>query len=348
MCYCRLKDCDVTWLYGPLQCCSKHLNPSHTEPSSVSLSKMDSFVNLKKKPILKKRSWSEIMLQVSASSVKQATAAVQAQETRGVLKHKTDLSNTDFYATFSLSTRRSSFGTNSSLPLSTESSNMSSPFPKRKHIHFNEQVEQCIAIDVEEDNEFEADQMDADSDADNGIMMKRIRPKKRGPAPKRRSRKSTTAEGKIIAKLSSTTLKYREDTPEHRETAMKHSTGVCRSPLISPSSCQETLRPTKKSSRFFLGDEDDDDDGMSDNTLASRSGWQSPPAGEAGAGLHQTPSTGSLSDDPAGMRRTPSGMLMPCEEGDVPSGDGILGRLIDTVNTARDITHVIWNVGWRK
>ncbi|KAJ4186645.1 hypothetical protein NW759_016934 [Fusarium solani] len=28
--------------------------------------------------------------------------------------------------------------------------------------------------------------------------------------------------------------------------------------------------------------------------------------------------------------------------------DGIFGRVIDTVNTARDIAHVIWNVGWRK
>lgn len=286
---------------------------------------------------------------VSASLLKQATAAVQAQETRGVLKHRTDRSNTDFYVTFPLSTRRASLGTNSSMDPSTESSNISSPFPERKHIHFNEQVEQCIAIDVKDDDdeeEFHQDPMDIDSDSEDGVMMKRTRSKKRGPALKRRSKKSATAEGKIIAKLPSTTLKYREDTPEPRETAMKHSTGVYRSPLISPSSSQETLRPAKKSSKFFFGEENVDvDEEMSDNTLVSRSGWRSPPASTV---LHRSPSTGSLSDEPAGMRRTPSGMLMPCEEGDVPVGDGILGRVIDTVNTARDIAHVIWNVGWRK
>jgi hypothetical protein len=41
-------------------------------------------------------------------------------------------------------------------------------------------------------------------------------------------------------------------------------------------------------------------------------------------------------------------MFMPYEEGEMQSGDGIFGRVIDTVNTARDIAHVIWNVGWRK
>jgi hypothetical protein len=44
-------------------------------------------------------------------------------------------------------------------------------------------------------------------------------------------------------------------------------------------------------------------------------------------------------------------MLMPYEEaGPAASGssEGIFGRVVDTVNTARDIAHVIWNVGWRK
>ncbi|RKK79928.1 hypothetical protein BFJ68_g16190 [Fusarium oxysporum] len=48
------------------------------------------------------------------------------------------------------------------------------------------------------------------------------------------------------------------------------------------------------------------------------------------------------------MRRTPSGMFFPYEEGGVSPTDGILGRVINTVNTARDIAHVIWSGGWRK
>ncbi|KAG5978022.1 hypothetical protein E4U55_006411 [Claviceps digitariae] len=354
-----LKDCDVTWLYGPLQCGTKSLNnPTGTDPSSVTLSKSDSLVNLDKKPILKKRSMSEVMLQrslISASLLKQATAAVQAQENRGGLKHKTEKHNiTDYYVTYPLSLRRESQATtnSSSLAASTDSSNLSSPFPERKHIHFNEQVEQYIAINMKDDDEddfFGQDQFGQDSDSDAGaLMMKRIKTKKRTASlSKRRSKKPTISEGKIIAKLPSTTLKYRKDTPEPHETAMKHSTGVNRSPMISPSSSQETLRPIKHASRFFFGEAEHDED-IGDGVFSPNAGWRSPSGTQFGGGLHRSPSGGSLMDEPAGMRRTPSGMFMPCEEDEMAAGDGIFGRVIDTVNTARDIAHVIWNVGWRK
>ena len=51
-----------------------------------------------------------------------------------------------------------------------------------------------------------------------------------------------------------------------------------------------------------------------------------------------------------GMRRTPSGMFMPYDDDEEESfvHTGVLGRLVDTVNTARDIATVVWNVGWRK
>jgi hypothetical protein len=78
----RLKDSDVTWLYGPLQPGSdKTLKIRSCSPaSSTRISKSNPFLN--KKPILKKRSTSEIMLQRSlfgSSQVKQAIAAVQVQ-----------------------------------------------------------------------------------------------------------------------------------------------------------------------------------------------------------------------------------------------------------------------------
>lgn len=342
----RLKDCDVTWLYGPLQSRSTNLYTSHTEPSSSALSKTGSLINLKKKPILKKRSMSEVMLQRSLSSaslLKQATASVQAQETRGVLRPHLGRSNTD-YATFPFSSRRVS-QENCSLGPSTESSGITSPSVERKHIHFNEQVEQCIAVDVKCDDEDDVDasRFAEESDSSDGVMMKRMRSKKRAPPSKKRSKRAVSIDGKIIAKLPSTTLKYREDTPEPRETAMKHSTGTSRGSILSPSSSQETLRPTKPSSRFFFGEDEDD---MDDEIMGTDSGWRSPPAD--GSGVGRPTSTSSLCDEPEGMRRTPSGMFMPYEEGDLAAGDGIFGRVIDTVNTARDIAHVIWNVGWRK
>ncbi|KAF4830380.1 hypotheticall protein [Colletotrichum tropicale] len=345
-----LKDCDVTWLYGPLQTGPNTLNPISTDPNSARLTKNNSFVN--KKPILKKRSMSEIMLQrsLSASSlVKQAAAAVQAQEKDGrrrLARPTLERASTD-YVTFPFSSRRLSRESSNLCPSST-SSGIISPSSEKKHIHFNEQVSQCIAVDIkgddDEDEDADTERYD-NSDSDEGaIMMKRSKTKKKMPLIRKKSAKAAAAaEGKTIAMLPSTTLKYREDTPEPQETAMKHSTGVYRSPIMSPSSSQETLRPSKGSGKFLF---DDDDDEEEDDASM---GWQSPTkTDDKSTGLQRSSSTSSLNAEPAGMRRTSSGMFMPYEEGESSSNEGIIGRVIDTVNTARDIAHVIWNVGWRK
>ncbi|EFQ29404.1 protein phosphatase type 1 complex subunit Hex2/Reg1 [Colletotrichum graminicola] len=344
-----LKDCDVTWLYGPLQTGPNTLNPITTDPNSARLTKNNSFVN--KKPILKKRSMSEVMLQrsLSASSLlKQAAAAVQAQEKDGrrrLARPTLERATTD-YVTFPFSSRRLSRESSNLCPSST-SSGIISPSSEKKHIHFNEQVSQCIAVDIkgddDEDEEAGTEQYDNSDSDECGVMMKRSRTKKKMPLLRKKSVKiAAAAEGKTIAMLPSTTLKYREDTPEPQETAMKHSTSY-RSPIISPSSSQETLRPSKGSGKFFFDDEDEEEN-------AASMGWQSPTRSDdnKSTGLQRSSSTNSLNAEPAGMRRTSSGMFMPYEEGESSSNEGIIGRVIDTVNTARDIAHVIWNVGWRK
>ncbi|CAK7223203.1 protein phosphatase regulator [Sporothrix curviconia] len=426
-----LKDCDVTWLYGPLQTGHITLNPAQVA-DSVELTKSNSFLASQKKPILKKRSMSEIMLQrsLSASSlIKQAAAAVQAQQkdsgARRMSRPRLERATTD-YVTFPFSSRQYSTGPPSMLP-STSSSGIVSPSSERRHIHFNEQVEQCIAVDVkgdDEDDSIMTVHYNYDSDSDDGaIMMKRTASKPR--MQRRRSSHAHPNESKTIAMLPSTTLKYREDTLELPGTgstgsAMKHS---YRSPVLSPSSSQETLRPSKTSGKFFHEDDDDDeeqdededdeiseaqyvvqqpedndddddhdDDDDSENdsddrnygmsmggpkrhtigllssastsrlgghsinsalhassTFADNSlGGSSSSTGSGGGGLKRTTSTNSLSAEPAGMRRTASGMFMPYDEGEPAGGanGGLLGRVIDTVNTARDIVHVIWNVGW--
>lgn len=316
------------------------------------LSKSESLVSLDKKPILKKRSMSEIMLQrslTSSSLLKQATAAVQAQETGAVLRPTMARASTVCCLTFPLSVRRSSAETSSSLARSMDSSGDSSPSTERKHIHFNEQVEQCIAVEVKRDDDDDDADLDGYSDSDDGVVMKRVVPKRRAPLARIRTRTAAYVEGRTIAMLPSTTLKYREDMPGPPEAALKHGNGAPASPLISPSS-QETLRPPKHASAFFFGDDADvdDDAAAGDGPRGLAPGPLSPPPDRAGGGLQRSTSTGSLSDQPAGMRRTSSGMFMPFEGGDASPGDGILGRVIDTVNTARDIAHVIWNVGRRK
>lgn len=329
---------------------------------NVGLSKSNSFIQSqsKKKPILKKRSMSEIMLQKSLSSsslVKQAAAAVQAQQReqpRGIrvsARPKYERAATD-YVTFPFSSRRMSHETMSGQP-SSSTSGMVSPNSERKHIHFNEKVEQCIAVDVKGDDDEDVDSdrynYDFDSDSDDGIMMKRATPKKRKPILRRKPSKFDKSEKSTINMLPPTTLKYREDTPEPHETALKHS---YRSPVLSPSSSQETLRPSKKSSSkmFFVDDdEDEDEDDEQNNDLFSPAINSPPPGGfgSSSSGFRRTTSSSSLNAAPAGMKRTESGMFMPYEEGETAS-EGIVGFVLDTVNTARDIAHVVWNVGWRR
>jgi hypothetical protein len=308
---------------------------------------------------------SELMLQRSLSTsslVKQAAAAVQAQQNQGILRvgrrPGLERSTTD-YLTFPFSSRHIS--RNHTTVHSASSSGAGTPSGERKHIHFNEQVVQCIAIDVKgEDEEDDVDVTrlvyDSDSDDDDGgIVMKRTNAKKRRPILKRSRSSASSVESKTIAMLPSTTLKYREDTPEPAETAMKHSTSY-RSPVMSPSSSQETLKPSKPSRNFSFADDDSDEEEEEDDDddegpmMSIRSGSKSGASSSSG-GFKRSSSSSSLSAEPTGMRRTASGMFMPYEEGeDEPrsTSEGVFGRVIDTVNTARDIAHVIWNVGWRR
>jgi hypothetical protein len=248
---------------------------------------------------------------------------------------------------------------NPSTLTSISSSGLASPgSTDRKHIHFNEQVEQCIALDMKEDDDEEAEAhaiYDDDSDSDDGgIMMKRSNLNKRLP-PLHRSttpRPSFSADNKTIAMLPSTTLKYREDTPEPQETALKHSSnGFWSGSNLSPSPSQETLRPSKPSTRILLGDdeEDDDMDWQPPNAFANRKDSMAVTQERFNNPMLTSGSSSSLNGEPSGMRRTPSGMFMPYEEDedDVVS-EGLFGKVVDTVNTAKDIAHVIWNVGWRR
>jgi hypothetical protein len=356
----RLKDCDVTWLYGPLQTGSDKAfrlpSPSSSPLGSSRISKSNSFLH--KKPILKKRSMSEIMLQKSLSSsslLKQAAAAVQAQQSQG-LRPNIGRATSDFPTLYS---RRFSQGNHPGMLSSVTSSALESPYPgERKHIHFNESVEQCIAIDMkgdddEPDNHAVSD--DSDSDDDGGLLMKRSNSSRKLPPLRRSStpKQSFNADSKTIAKLPSTTLKYRENTPEPQETAMKHSSGFWngKSKLLSPSPSQETLRPSKPSTRILVGEDEDDEDmdwqpsssfgNRKDGIVINQDRYNS---------LHPSGSSSSLNGEPSsGMRRTPSGMFMPYEEDeDTVVSEGLFGKVVDTVNTAKDIAHVIWNVGWRR
>jgi hypothetical protein len=388
-----LKDCDVTWLYGPLQPASNRITSKHASEPASRLSKTNSFLH--KKPILKKRSMSEVMLQnsLSASSlVKQAAAAVQAQQqAKGILlEPRRDRGlfgggRVGMYMDFGPSSLQSQ-STSRDPPVDYFSSRSTSGLQtpdhggERKHIRFDDKVEQCIAVDCkdgdyddeeEEDNNRAWSMNDDDDSSDDGVvMMKRSRKKR--PLSRTNSRASFSGDNKTIAKLPSTTLKYRTDSPgvpdDHPQPPSHHSLGLVRSSGLSPSPSQETLRPSKPSSNFLIpefenDDDEEDEDGDEEEDEGLTMAVPSKPfqASQDASGRvrsmggHDSGSGGSdsRSGDKAdasagGLRRTASGMFMPYEEQDQDvAPPGIIGKVVDTVNTARDIAHVIWNVGWR-
>ena len=181
------------------------------------------------------------------------------------------------------------------------------------------------------------------------LVMKPVRQSSKAKISSSRNtpRNSFSNDSKSIAMLPATTLNFRSDTPEPRESSTRSTDKIWNaSPKLSHSTSQQTLRPSSPTHNFLLGDEEEDVD----------LNWQPSAAGGRRGSIYPR---GGLriddedEDDPErdGWRRTPSGMFMPYEEeeqDDEPASNGVLGRVIDTVNTAKDIAHVIWNVGWHR
>lgn len=350
----RMKDHDVTWLYGPLQTGSVNAFNLNPAPPASRLSRSNSFAS--KKPILKKRSLSEIMLQRSLSSstlMKQATDAIRAQQPRKRLQDQPVLGDralSDLGTSSEPETplTRSTTNTSTEHTASVSTSGVQTPCTKR-HIHFNNKVEQCIAINKEVDDRSEYDKAvhdDEDSSEDDMLVM---RPVKNATKAKIKSAPSTprnsfSSDSKTIAMLPSTTLNYRGDTPDPAEQKSKQKENFWnRGSNLSPSPSQQTLRPSP-STNFLLDDEDEDAD----------INWQ--PSASSGRrdslyprhGIQLDASDEDVDAEHSGLRRTPSGMFMPYEDEDDVGNAGLLGRVVDTVNTAKDIAHVIWNVGWHR
>ena len=345
-----MKDHDVTWLYGPLQTGNpRPLDPRSTPPTSQ-ISRSNSFGS--KKPILKKRSLSELMLQRSLSSstlMKQATDALRAQQPGKRLRERPilrDRAASDFTSSSNSTTPGGeSAATSSSVLLSANPSGRQTPCTK-KHIHFNDKVEQCIAINKGRDDhgDYYCAVHDDSSSDDELLTMKPVDRPRAALSNPSTPRNSFSSENKTIAMLPSTTLNYRGDTPEPAEQQAKQKASFWNTPSkLNPSPSQETIKPSNTSSNFLLDDEDDELD----------TNWQ-PSAGRR-ASVHPLQSEAQPSiydsdeEERRGLRRTPSGMFMPYEEDEDGIVDaGLFGKVVDTVNTAKDIAHVIWNVGWRR
>ncbi|KAH8742245.1 hypothetical protein BGZ57DRAFT_937011 [Hyaloscypha finlandica] len=168
------KDCDVIWLYGPLQTgTDKSLHLPSSWIASSRISKPNTCLN--KKPILKKRSMSDIMLQRSFSSLslrRQAAATAQAQhsDNRGLICLRTDYRVSNDTVSFS----SPGFSQEDTSMLSSISSlgSISPEVGEKKTIRFNEQVEQCISLEIKGNGSKEIYAINDydDSDSENGEL----------------------------------------------------------------------------------------------------------------------------------------------------------------------------------
>ena len=241
----RLKDCDVTWLYGPLQSQGGTLGRSHTEPTSPAISEpgmhrhkmsRSSSFCAPSKPILKKRSHSEVMLttlsgKTHGNLLTRAAQAVQDERRRELEeqelreeKQKNPLTPSHILRSHQRMRRKGStdltvltrdspespFTVNHNVqPVRTDyfgqgnwtSSSSGGQTPAAsKHIHFNDRVEQCIAVDVKDDEEENVAVEDDDDDEseDEGLFMMKSKP-------------ISKPEHSTIAKLPATTLRPGDD-----------------------------------------------------------------------------------------------------------------------------------------
>lgn len=331
----RLKDCDVTWLYGPLSSGEDKVSVIASPASPQSPQRIQSltcYPNIKK-PILKKRSMSEVMLQRSLSSsslLQQAAEVIQSQQSERPKPSRPQLAvraHSDF-STYPFTYIRDSQVNTNNLP-SALSSGCNSP-SYQKHIHFNNRVEQCIAVDkADDDNDGDYENIDDLDDCDDDSSEDGLVMSSRSKGSARSSTRGSFSEHQTIAMLPSTTLKS-VDEGEQKSSISSGIVSFISSSLGAGSKPMSgTTTPSSTVQSNFLVDEDDEDMDWEPNAFANRR--DSIAIARPKFDMQEGDRSGSGTDSD--------------EDEEVA---GLFGRAVDAVNTARDIAHVLWNVGWRK
>lgn len=317
------------------------------------------------KPILKKRSMSEVMLQKSLSSsslLKQATDAINSQASERLRSGRPIPSRA--LSDFGNGRRQPpTSGATDELPTALASGTQSPSC--QKHITFNHKVQQCIAVEVDKADDVEevsgagfgvGPEYDDSSSDDGLLMMGSARPK-----PSRSSSGQSGKEARTIAPLPSTTLKpVDEPTPKRSQS---FATGLTSfflgTPLTSGSnnsgsgsimdnsdlygSLDEIPQLPDYSTLPSLDDTDDDEELAELNwgSAAFSSRRDSISLARPRFDGYFSPSVAKYS----GKSHEIDYSYEEDEDDEVAAG--LFGRAVDAVNTAKDIAHVIWNVGWR-
>ncbi|KFY93534.1 hypothetical protein V500_03671 [Pseudogymnoascus sp. VKM F-4518 (FW-2643)] len=147
------KDSDVTWLYGPLEICSKR--PWASDPSPPCDLSTSNFA-LDRKSILKRKSTTNATLQryvLAQTLLKNAGAMVQAQKYNNTQSRNLERSMSEsilFRALAGKYVISSTSSTPNNTPTDTPSSGSQSSHDRR-HVHFNNEVEHCYEPKYSED-----------------------------------------------------------------------------------------------------------------------------------------------------------------------------------------------------
>ena len=402
----RLKVSDITWLYGPLKSQERTMGRSYTEPTSPAthslsqpMSRSSSFSA--SKPILKKRSLSEVILAGKvgpANLLSRAAQAIQEERRRQEEerefreeKRKNPLTPSHIIRNQQLVRRKGStdLGVVNRSPESpfnvvqpssgicsaqvttdnktdyfgpgnwtaTSSSGAHTPSPA-KHIHFNNRVEQCIAID-EDDHDSTA--IDEESE-DEGLYMR---------SGSRSSRSGCHGTPKlephsIIAKLPATTLRP-GDEPAREPPQVSLSNNAFQVPEAEPSfkfyydegsGFNASGSPPVKLTSHGL-DVDAIDLPLDDFELDSQLMHTSPPTNVSSTASSRMSNHKSIFEEDSQRPESVATIPVPYNRS-ISSRDrqrmmgeeedderlGIVGLAADAISTAKDLVGVLWNAGW--
>jgi len=402
----RLKVSDITWLYGPLKSQERSMGRLYAEPMSPAthslsqpMSRSSSFNA--SKPILKKRSLSEVILAGKAGPANLLSRAAQAiqeerrreQEEREFREEKrknpltpshiirkeqllrrkgsTDLGVVNHSPESPFNVVQPSSGTSSAQVTTnnrtdyfgpgywtaTSSSGAHTPSPA-KHIHFNNRVEQCIAID---EDDHDSTVIDEESE-DEGLYMR-----SGSRSPKSGCHRTPKLEPhSIIAKLPATTLRP-GDEPARDPPLVQLSHNAFQAREAEPSltfyydegSGPDASGTTPVQLISHGLDDDAIDLPFHDFELDSQLVHTTPPANISSTTSSRMSNHKSIFEEDSQRPESVATISIPYNRG-ISSRDrkhmmgeeegderfGIVGLAADAISTAKDLVGVLWNVGW--
>jgi len=369
------------------------------------MSRSSSF-NAPSKPILKKRSHSEVMLsslsgRTPGTLITRAAQVVQDERRREqeeaelreeqrkhpltpthVLRSQQRLrrrGSTDL-ASLTRDSPESPFNTTQSTTpaprtdyfgyghWTSSSSGGQTPSAGSKHIHFNSRVEQCIAVEVKDEEEDVAIEDGSDSDDDNGLYMMRSRSLPRHdphstiailPATTLRPGDEPVREPPQVAfSFPPSDIPFahsHDDINLHESPAFYYEEGTGFSSSASPPEFPphnylldegvqgETIDDFSFDHPFASSHSENIPSNASSAQASTNSSRRSSTV-DSEEGSERRSSVAAIPIPSANRTRDPSSSGMLGDEDD--EGMGIVGLAADAISTAKDLVGVLWNAGW--